>query len=80
MTRSEVDKWLTEGQVELFDESVFQAPPEAQAESEPEATIYIRLPRALKDRIDAAAKAEDTSVNAWVMRCVERCMTIRPVA
>ena len=80
MTREQAEKWVMEGDVELFDESIFQAPPEATEEGEPEATIYFRLPRALKDRIEAKAKGEDVSVNAWLMRCVERCMTPVEVA
>lgn len=71
--REDVDKWLTTGEVELFDQSVFQEPPEASAEREPEATLYIRVPRRLKERIEARAEADDLSLNAWVMRCVERC-------
>ena len=47
---------------------------------EPEATIYIRLPRPLKERIEAAAKGEGVSLNAWVMRCVERCTAPQAVA
>jgi hypothetical protein len=73
MSREQAEKWVMEGDVELFDESVFTAPPEATGEGETEATIYIRLPRPLKERIETAAQGEGVSLNAWVMRCVERC-------
>jgi hypothetical protein len=46
----------------------------APDEDEPEATYYIRLPRALKDACDARAKAEGVSGNVWAMRCLERCL------
>jgi predicted HicB family RNase H-like nuclease len=73
MDREAVDKWLATGEVEVFDETIFQEPAEAAVEREPEATIYVRVPRSLKDRIAAGAKDDELSVNAWVMRCVERC-------
>jgi hypothetical protein len=46
----------------------------APDEDEPEATYYIRLPRALKDACDARAKAEGISGNAFAMRCLEQCL------
>jgi predicted HicB family RNase H-like nuclease len=73
MERDAVDTWLTTGEVEVLDTSVFAEPEEAAAEREPEATLYVRVPRSLKDRIEAGANDDDLSVNAWVMRCVERC-------
>jgi predicted HicB family RNase H-like nuclease len=42
-------------------------------ETAPAATIYGRVPRSLKDRLEAKAKGEGVSLNTWVMRCVERC-------
>jgi predicted HicB family RNase H-like nuclease len=74
LTREEAAKWLLEGQHELFDESVLTAPPEAAETAEPEATLYVRVPRALKDRIEAATRNEGVSLNSWIMRCAERCM------
>jgi hypothetical protein len=37
-----------------------------------EAVLYTRLPIALKNRIDALARAAGQSTNAWVMRCLEQ--------
>ena len=53
----------------------FDAIPEAGDTSETD-TIYVRVPRVLKLAVEAQAKAEDVSINAYVMRCLERC--IRP--
>ena len=55
-------------------------PPEAEAEAEAGATIYIRVPAALKRRVDEAAKAEGVSGNLWAMRCIERCLGAEPDA
>jgi hypothetical protein len=75
MTWEDAEKWVMEsGETELYDESVFAAPPEAGEEAEPEATLYLRVPRALKERIEAHAKEADISLNSWAMRCLERCM------
>jgi hypothetical protein len=37
-------------------------------------TLYVRVPADLKERAEARAKAEGLSLDAWVMRCVERCL------
>jgi hypothetical protein len=73
MDRERVDEWLGAGEIELLDNTIFAEPEEAAEEREPEATIYVRVPRSLKGRIEAEAKDDELSVNAWVMRCVERC-------
>jgi hypothetical protein len=54
----------------------FDALPEA--DDAPDDTIYVRVPRVLKLAVEAKAKAEDLSINAFAMRCLERC--IRPTA
>jgi predicted HicB family RNase H-like nuclease len=77
MDREHVDRWLATGEVEVFDSTLFQEPEEAAAEREPEATVYLRVPRALKDRIEAEARDDEISLNSWVMRCVERCSSDR---
>lgn len=75
LTREEVDELVanTDG-LEIVDNSVLEDPPEATAETSPEATIYARVPVALKRRLDEAARAEGQSINAYVTRCLERCM------
>jgi hypothetical protein len=71
-------KWLMEGgDVEVF-RNPFEDPPEATAEAEPAATIYIRVPASLKRFVDEAAKSEKLSGNVWAMRCVERCLNPNP--
>lgn len=66
-------KWMLEGEVEIF-HNPFDDPPEATAEAEPGATIYIRVPASLKQRVDEAARQNKLSGNVWAMRCVERCL------
>jgi hypothetical protein len=36
------------------------------------ATLYVRVPSALKTQVETLAKKEDMSLNAWIMRCMER--------
>ena len=67
------NKWLLDGYVEVFN-NPFDDPPQATAEAIPGATIYIRVPAALKRRVEEAADAEKVSGNVWAMRCVERCL------
>ena len=74
LSPEDAHKWYMSGEVEIVDESVFQTPPEATAEAEPGATLYVRVPASLKRRIDDAAKAGGMSGNNWAMRCVESCL------
>jgi predicted HicB family RNase H-like nuclease len=66
-------KWILEGEVEIFN-NPFDDPPEASAEAESGATIYIRVPSSLKQRVDNAAKESNVSGNVWAMRCLEKCL------
>jgi hypothetical protein len=63
--------WMLTGQVDVI-KNPFDAPPEEIAEAEPGSTIYVRVPAALKRRIDKAARQAEMSVNAWVMRCLDQ--------
>src|SRR5688572_18178340 len=54
LSPEEASKWLMEGDVEVIN-NPFDDPPEAKAEAEPGATLYIRVPGALKRRVDEAA-------------------------
>ena len=78
LTRDKAQQWILDGEVELFN-NVFEDPPEASEDqsTEPEARIYLRVPEPLKRQIDKVAKDEGQSVNAWVMRCVEKCLSSR---
>ncbi len=73
VSRDYAQKWITEGEIDLIDDQVFGEPPEAVEESAPGATLYVRVPASLKDRLDRIAKDEGVSLNAWTMRCVELC-------
>jgi hypothetical protein len=75
----EAHNWLLEGDVEVFI-NPFDDPPEATAEAEPGATIYIRVPASLKRLVDEAAQNAKVSGNVWAMRCVERCLNPNPDA
>jgi hypothetical protein len=72
--RSEVEHWLTDGHIDVFTD-ILPDPPEATAETTAGATIYVRVPRVLKHRLEAVAEANGQSLNAWVTRCLERCAT-----
>lgn len=71
---AEAQKWIMSGDTEVF-HNPFEDPPEAEAESEPSATIYVRVPASLKHRLEQSAKAEKLSGNSWAIRCIERCLT-----
>ena len=74
MTHEEAAAWLIEtDDVEIFSD-ILGEPPEAEAEPEKGATIYVRVPASLKDRVDRAAEAQKLSGNAWAMRCIEACL------
>jgi predicted HicB family RNase H-like nuclease len=72
MSRDDAEEWYLEGETEVLVEA-FAELPEAAAEAETEAGVYLRLPMVLKTRIEAAAKNARLSLNAWAMRCFERC-------
>jgi hypothetical protein len=65
--------WMMVGEVEVID-NPFGDPPEAEAETEPGATVYVRVPPSLKRAIDQAASKASLSVNTWAMQCLERCL------
>jgi predicted HicB family RNase H-like nuclease len=74
MSREKAHKWFLEGETEVLSEGVFGSPPEAKdEEATTSATIYARVPEALKQSIEAKAKKAGQSINTWVMRCLERC-------
>jgi hypothetical protein len=73
MTDQRTQEWLLDGDVEVY-RNPFEDPPEATAETETGATIYLRVPAALKRDVDEAAGKAKTSGNVWAMRCVEQCL------
>jgi hypothetical protein len=73
LSADDAHKWMMEGDIEVF-HNPFGDPPEAAAEPESGATIYLRVPASLKQRVDDAAKEAGLSGNVWAMRCVENCL------
>jgi hypothetical protein len=74
MSAEKANAWVVKGHDIEIVRDVFGEPPEAEAEDEPGATIYIRVPAALKRSVDEAAKEAKVSGNVWAMRCIERCL------
>jgi predicted HicB family RNase H-like nuclease len=80
-TREGVEKlFLTNNNVEVIDNEALAEPPEAEAEAETAATIYLRLPASLKKRVEDAAKESSLSVNSWAMRAFEQTLPKPPSA
>ncbi len=76
VTRYEAEQW-SQGKycpVELVNTDIFAEPPEAGEDEAPEGTIYLRVPLPLKRQINTSASKAGQSVNAWAMRCLERCL------
>jgi len=48
-----------------------QAPPAAPTADDEQARITLRLPESIKTAIEAAAAAENVSVNAWLVRALQ---------
>ena len=77
LTRDKAQAWILNGDVEVFS-NPFGDPPEAEADEEQATdTVYVRVPPALKKQLEAAAKAENVSLNVLALRCFERCMADR---
>ncbi len=65
-------KWLEKHRrfdVDLI-EKLFGKMPEAGSG---ESKFTLRMPDSLRDRLADRAKANDQSLNAWIIRCLERC-------
>jgi hypothetical protein len=75
LSREDAEEWMRTGVVEVHGKDPFGERPEAVAEVEPGATIYVRLPALLKRRVEEAANAANQSVNAYAMHCLERCLS-----
>jgi hypothetical protein len=65
-------RWLEDPEGDRVDiiESLFGAMPEAGSG---EAKYTLRMPDSLRDRLAARAKANNQSLNAWIIRCLESC-------
>jgi predicted HicB family RNase H-like nuclease len=72
MTAEQANAWLLKGNVKIVHNPFpLGEVPEAAAETEPGATIYLRVPATLKHRVDKAASSAGMSTNAWVMQIIE---------
>jgi predicted HicB family RNase H-like nuclease len=69
-TPQEAQAWMESNCTAEMTESEFGEMPEA---GDPEARITLRVPDTLHQRIAALAEAQKQSLNAWILRCVERC-------
>lgn len=79
-SRDEVTKLIERGnQIAILNEEILEDPPEAAEESTPGSTLYIRVPATLKTRLENLASEQNISLNAWTMRCVERCSRIEEI-
>jgi predicted HicB family RNase H-like nuclease len=77
INRKYAEEWILEGkEAKIFNNS-FGDPPEAAADSSTGETMLLRMPSALKRRIEEAAKADDVSMNAFMLRCIESCLRER---
>jgi hypothetical protein len=71
LTRKEALAWAEYHQLDADKiEAIFGRIPEAGQKT---GSILLRLPEALKKRMEDAARDSDQSVNAWAMRCMETC-------
>ena len=52
-----------------------EAPPAAALAEDVQARITLRLPESLKTAIEAAAAAENVSVNTWLVRALQRAVS-----
>jgi hypothetical protein len=74
VTRDEIAQIVASADnFEIIDFNAIPEPPEAVAEADACMTIYVRVPAAIKIRIEEAAKSANLSVSSWILRCVERC-------
>lgn len=62
-------KWMEQNCTAEQFEAEFGEMPEA---GDPEARITVRIPETLRKRIAAIADQRNQSLNAWILRCLER--------
>jgi hypothetical protein len=65
---------MTQDNVEIVDNSILEDPPEASADDKDGVGVLLRLPGALKRRLDDKARSAGLSVNVYTLKCLERCM------
>lgn len=67
---SEAQAWMEHRDFTMLLEKHFGEQPEA---GEAESRVTLRIPDALKSRIETMAASRKQSLNTWIMRCVENC-------
>jgi len=82
LSRDELAKVIAEAgksfrNVEIIDEQAITPPPEDESEKSPSVSMFIRVPEGLRRRAQEAASEREQSVNAYVTRCLENCLTER---
>ncbi len=72
LTPEQARKWLEDNQSYHPDliEKLFGEMPEAGSG---ESKFTLRMPDSLRDRLAVLAKANNQSLNAWIVRCLEAC-------
>jgi hypothetical protein len=72
LTPEEARQWLEENEGSNTDliERLFGEMPEAGSG---ESRFTLRMPDSLRDRLAALAKANNQSLNAWIVKCLETC-------
>jgi HicB family len=76
-TSEEAQQWLEKetGNSPKLVELFFGEMPEAGSG---EIKFTLRLPESLRDRLAARAKANEQSLNAWIVKCLESCAADSP--
>jgi predicted HicB family RNase H-like nuclease len=77
MTPDQAQAWVRQDDVHLLND-VFGAQPAAAEDGDAatSTTLYIRVPAPLKDRLETLARKDGVSLNAWTLRCIERCTAL----
>jgi len=70
LSAEEARAWLEKHQRVSVIEAVFGKMPEAGSG---ESKFTLRMPDSLRERLAERAKANDQSLNAWIVRCLESC-------
>jgi hypothetical protein len=75
LTRDTLDRLITETpDLKIIDQAAIDEAPEVAAESRTAATIFVRVPADLKRRLDAGARREGKSTNAYALKLFERAL------
>jgi hypothetical protein len=84
LSEEQARAWLAEAPIENSRGEIFRGTGFSEIYKEPpgvEGTacqaLYVRMPKILKQRIEAAAKAEGVSLNVWSQRALEAALNPR---